>query len=94
MDEEDMIYMYNHILEYLLLSHNKEWNNAICSNMDEHGDYYTKRSKSENDKYIIYMWNQKYYTNELVYETDSQTEQTCGCLGGGTVGEGWTETWD
>ena len=45
--------------------------------MDGHGDYYTKRSKSENDKYhIIYMWNQKYDTNELVYETDSQTERT------------------
>ena len=23
-----------------------------------------------------------------------QREQTCGCLGGGIVGEGWTETWD
>ena len=38
--------------------------------MDGHGDYYTKKSKSENDKYhIIYMWNKKYDKNELVYET-------------------------
>ena len=37
------------------------------------------------------MWNLKYDTNELTYETetDSQTEQTCGCQGGGGVGEGW-----
>ena len=33
-------------------------------------------SKSERDKYhmiITYMWNLKYDTNELTYETDSQT---------------------
>ena len=33
-------------------------------------------SKSERDKYhmiITYMWNLKYVTNELTYETDSQT---------------------
>ena len=23
-----------------------------------------------------------------------RSEQTCGCLGGGTVGEGWTGSWD
>ena len=38
------------------------------------------------------MWNLKYDTNEIIYETetDSETqrhrEQTCGCQG---VGEGW-----
>ena len=34
------------------------------------------------------MWNLKDDTNELIYETetDSQREQTCGCQGGG--GEG------
>ena len=36
------------------------------------------------------MWNVKYDTNEHIYETetDSQTEQTCGCQGGGAEGEG------
>ena len=33
------------------LSHWKEWDNTICSNMDGCGDYHTKWSKSEKDKY-------------------------------------------
>ena len=57
----------------------KEWNNAICSNMDGPRNYYTKRSKSERERQIsydiTYMWNLKYDTNEHIYETetDSQT---------------------
>ena len=47
MDKEDVVYMYNGIL----LSHKKEWNNGICSNMDGPRDYHTKWSKSERDKY-------------------------------------------
>ena len=35
----------------ILLSHKKEQNNAICSNMDGMRDSHTKRSKSEKDKY-------------------------------------------
>ena len=44
--------------------------------------FYTKQSKSERERQIpydsIYMWNLKYDTNELTYETqiDSQTERT------------------
>ena len=34
MDKEDAVHIYNGIL----LSHKKEWNNAICSNMDGPGD--------------------------------------------------------
>ena len=48
--------------------------------MDELTDYYTDlSSKSEREKQIsyniMYMWNLKYDTNELIYkaETDSQT---------------------
>ena len=57
----------------------KEWNNAICSNMDRPRDFHTKWSKSEREKQIpydiIYMWNLKYDTKEPIYETetDSQT---------------------
>ena len=53
MDKEDMgyIYMYTHTHTGILLSHKKEWNNAICSNMDGPRDYHTKWSKSEKDKY-------------------------------------------
>ena len=42
-------------------------------------DYHTKRSKSERERQvpydITYMWNLNYDTNELTYETetDSQT---------------------
>ena len=35
----------------ILVSHKKEWNNAICSNMDATRDYYTKWSQTEKDKY-------------------------------------------
>ena len=63
----------------ILCSHKKEWNNAICSNMDGPRDYHTKWSKSARERQIpydiTYMWNLKYDTNEHIYETetDSQT---------------------
>ena len=47
MDKEDVVHIYNGIL----LSHKKEWNNAICSNMDGPRDYHTKWSQKEKDKY-------------------------------------------
>ena len=54
-----MVQIYNGIL----LSYQKEWNNAICSNMDGPRDYHTKWNKTEKDIYIyIYltnMWNLK-----------------------------------
>ena len=34
-DSEDVVHMYNGIL----LSHKKEWNTAICSNMEATGEY-------------------------------------------------------
>ena len=47
--------------------------------MDGPRDYHTKSSKSERERQIpydiTYTWNLKYDTNELIYETetDSQT---------------------
>ena len=38
---------------YTLLSHKKEWNNAICSNIDGPGDYHTKWSQTEKEKYHV-----------------------------------------
>ena len=38
----------------------KEWNNAICNNMDGPGDYHTKWSKSDMERQIYnitHMWN-------------------------------------
>ena len=36
-----------------LLSHNKEWNCAICNNMDGPRRYYAKWNKLEKDKYCM-----------------------------------------
>ena len=66
MDKDNAIHIYNGIL----LSKEKEQNNAICRNMDATREYRMKGSKSESD--ITYMCNLKHGTNELIYETDSQ----------------------
>ena len=69
-----MVHTYNGIL----LSHKKAWNNAICSNMDGPRDYHTKWSKPEREGYIpydiTYMWNLKYDSNELIYETETDLQ--------------------
>ena len=41
MDKEEGVRIHSGIL----LSHEKEWNNAICSNMDGPRDYHTKSEK-------------------------------------------------
>ena len=55
---------------------------------------YTKGSKSERDKYhmISHTWHLKYDIHEFIHEmeTDSQTEQTSVCQGGGEVVKGWS----
>ena len=43
----------------------KEWNNAICSNMNATRDYYTK-SEKQISYAITYMWNLKYSTIEPI----------------------------
>ena len=47
--------------------------------MDGPRDYHTKQSKSDRERKIpydnTYMRNLKYDTNELIYETDSQTQR-------------------
>ena len=45
MDQEDVVPIYNGIL----LSHKKEGNNAICSNMDGPINYHIKQSKSKTN---------------------------------------------
>ena len=72
--KKKMWYIYG-----ILLSHKKEWNDAICSNMDGTRGYHTKWSQSDRERQILYditcMWNLKYDTNDHTYETetDSQT---------------------
>ena len=50
--------------------------------------------KSERERQvpydITYMWNLKYNTNELIYETDTNKKHTCACQGGSGMGEGQT----
>ena len=59
MDKEDVVDIYSGIL----LSHKKEQNNAICSNMGEPRDCHTEGSKSDRERQIsydtTYIWNLK-----------------------------------
>ena len=45
MDKEDMVHIYNRVL----LSHSKEWNKVICSNMDGPRDCHTEWSKLDRE---------------------------------------------
>ena len=46
MGKEDVVYIYNGVL----LSHKKEWNNVIYSNIDGSTDYHSKWSQTEKDE--------------------------------------------
>ena len=76
MDNED-ICVWNTYIYYSAIK--KEWNDAICNNMDGPRDYHSKWSKPERERQmscdITCMRNLKYDTNEFIYkrETDSQT---------------------
>ena len=48
------IYIYTIYICGILLSHKKEQNNAICSNMDGTRDSHTEWSKSERERQIPY----------------------------------------
>ena len=45
----------------VLFSHNKEWNVAICYNMDGPRNYYNKWNESDKERQILYVftyiWN-------------------------------------
>ena len=73
-DKEDVVHIYAGIL----LNHEKEWNNAVCSNMDATRDYHTKWSKSERGRQIpydiTYVWNLKYVTNEPICKTETESQ--------------------
>ena len=47
-NKEDVVHIYNGIL----LSHKKEWNNTICSNMSRPRDCHTEWSKSDREGQI------------------------------------------
>ena len=57
----------------------REWNGAICSNMNGPRDCHTKSVRWRHISWdISYMWNLNYDTNEHIYEieTGSQTWKT------------------
>ena len=83
MDKEDVQYT----MEYYSAI-KKQWNNAICSNMDGPRDYHTKWSTSEKDKYMGNL-KKKNDTNEFTYQVDSNL-----CLSKGKVGREKLEIWD
>ena len=66
---------HTHTHNEILLSYQKEWNDAIRSNMDGPRDYHIRWSKSERERQIPYditcTWNLKYDTNELIYKTET-----------------------
>ena len=45
MDKEDVVHIFNGIL----VTHKKEWNDAICNNMGTTGDYHTKWNKKKTN---------------------------------------------
>ena len=70
---------HTHTHNTILLSCKKQWNIAICRNMDGPRDWYTKWSKSERERQIsydiTYMWNlKKNYTNETFREQNRFTD--------------------
>ena len=85
-----MIHIYNGIL----LGHKKEWNSAICRDMDGPRDCHTEWSKSEREKQMSYIstytWNvEKWYrwTYLQSRNRDTDIENKCidtkGVCGGG-----------
>ena len=52
MDKEEILYthIHTHIHTGLLLSHQKEWNLAICNDVGGARVHYAKQNKSEKDK--------------------------------------------
>jgi len=65
--------MWLHTYNGISLSHNKGWNNVICSNMDGLRDYHTKK-----DRYhivsLIHGISKKKATNELIYKTEIESQ--------------------
>ena len=52
MDKEEVVHIYNRIL----LSDQKEWNLAICNNVDGTGECYAKWNKSYRERKISYVF--------------------------------------
>ena len=62
----------------ILLSHWKEWSNAICSNIDGPGEYHTKWNKSDRKTnilwYHLYVESKKWYNWTYLQNRNRLTE--------------------
>ena len=62
MDKEDVVYTHTHTHTHthtqthngIVLRHKKEWDFAICNNMDGLGGHYAKWNKSDRERQILY----------------------------------------
>ena len=74
MGKENVVHIYNGILP----SHKKEWNCAICRDLDGPRDCHTEWSKSAREKQILYnityMWNVENYTDELICKAEIEIQ--------------------
>ena len=71
-------YRYCIIYNGILLSHKKEWNNAICRNTDGPRYYHPRWSKSDKDKYhmiLITCGIQKKKTQINLFAKQTQTQK-------------------
>ena len=92
MVKEDVVYIYT--MEYYSTI-KKEWNNAICINMDGPRDDHTKWGKSDRERQISYdithMWNlilKMTRMNLFIKQTDLHRSKTNLWLPKGKGGEG------
>ena len=88
MDKEDVRHIYNGIL----LSHKKEWNNTICSNMDGTGDYH-KWSKSERERQRPYYSVCAFMLSHICHAQFCVTLWTVICLAPRAMGFCRQEYW-
>ena len=77
MYQEEMLHIFNGIL----LSHKKEWNNAICSNMDGLRDYHTTEVSQTKMNRTVYYWSVEL---KKIIQMNSfiKQKQTYSCQGG------------
>ena len=88
-----MVHIYNGIL----LSHKKEWNNAICSNMDGPRIMIlseVRKRKTNTIWYHLYVESKIWHKWTYLQNRLTDREQTCGCQEGGAAGWDGLGVWD
>ena len=85
-DKEDVV----HICNGILLSHKKDWNNVICSNLDATRDHHTKSGRKRKTNTIWYhlnveskIWHKWTYLWNRNRHTDIESRLVV------AMGEGW-----